>query len=106
MKLLTTLFVGHPVNVLIVGIIFLTVYGLVHLKFFEVKQGKKLILITTIAWWLYTAWDWQVQVWTPEANIRVDLMIIWPVLAILSLWSIYYLLRNLYQNFKNNSSFI
>ena len=49
MKLLTTLFVGHPVNVLIVGIIFLTIYGLVHLKFFEVKQDKKLILIITIA---------------------------------------------------------
>jgi hypothetical protein len=25
---------------------------------------------------------------TPEANIRVDLMLIWPVLLVLSAWSV------------------
>ena len=31
--------------------------------------------------------DVQLVVWrTPEANLRVDLMLIWPVLLILSIW--------------------
>jgi hypothetical protein len=30
---------------------------------------------------------------TPEANIRVDLLIIWPILAILSAWALYRVAR-------------
>jgi len=32
---------------------------------------------------------------TPEANIRVDLLIIWPILAILSVWALYRVARKL-----------
>ena len=38
---------------------------------------------------IYAAWEWLVQIKTPEANIRVDLMVIWPVLAFLSAWALF-----------------
>ena len=45
------------------------------------------------AWALYAAWEWLVQVRTPEANIRVDLLVIWPALALLSAWGLFRALR-------------
>lgn len=39
--------------------------------------------VPAIAWALYAGWEWWVNHATPEADIRVDLLVIWPVLAIL-----------------------
>jgi hypothetical protein len=44
------------------------------------------LLVPTAAWVLYAVWEWLVVWRTPEANIRVDLLLIWPVLLILSIW--------------------
>ena len=38
------------------------------------------------AWVIYAAWEWLVVTFSPEANIRVDLMLICPVVLILSIW--------------------
>jgi hypothetical protein len=46
-----------------------------------------------VAWALYAAWEWLVKVRTPEANIRVDLLLIWPVLLIASLVALVKALR-------------
>ena len=45
------------------------------------------LLVPALAWQVYAAWEWLVLVKTPEANIRVDLLIIWPLLALLTLWA-------------------
>jgi hypothetical protein len=37
-------------------------------------------------WALYAAWEWVVLTRTPEADIRVDLLLIWPLLALCSIW--------------------
>jgi hypothetical protein len=52
-------------------------------------QGSRALLVVAAAWALYAAWEWLVQVRTPEADIRVDLLVIWPVLGLLSLWGLY-----------------
>lgn len=41
-----------------------------------------------MAWLVYAAWEWLVLVKTPEANIRVDLLVIWPLLAMLTIWAV------------------
>lgn len=46
------------------------------------------MLITALAWLGYAVWEWIVLIQTPEANIRVDLLLIWPLLAILTLWAL------------------
>ena len=51
------------------------------------------LLTAALAWGLYAAWEWLVQVRTPEANIRVDLLVIWPALALLSAWALFRALR-------------
>jgi hypothetical protein len=62
--------------------------GFPALRFAALGQGKHpgALLVPTNAWILYATWEWQVMVRTPEANIRFDLMVIWPALLIPTMW--------------------
>ncbi len=86
MELLFWLFVGKPPAILMVAVVFLT--GFLALRFLWPGQARHpgALLIGAIAWGSYAGWEWLVQFRTPEANIRVDLLVIWPVLAIPSTW--------------------
>jgi hypothetical protein len=89
MDFLASLFVAKPFHILAVALLLMAVYG--FLRFTASGEGKATtpILIAGMAWAIYAAWEWLVQVKTPEADIRVDLMLIWPVLALISLWAVY-----------------
>lgn len=63
------------------------------LRLFNTVRQTRPLLIASIAWGFYAAWELLVQIRTPEANIRVDLLVIWPLLAILSIWSLYRVFR-------------
>jgi hypothetical protein len=39
-------------------------------------------------WLAYGGWEWLVLANSPEANIRVDLLVIWPLIALTTLWAI------------------
>jgi hypothetical protein len=93
MELLTSLFVGKPLNILAVAALFLAGYLALRFTTFGVGRHPRLLLVAAITWALYAAWEWLVQVRTPEANIRVDLLVIWPALAILSVWALFRSLR-------------
>ena len=43
--------------------------------------------IPALAWLAYAGWEWLVLVMSPDANIRVDLLLIWPVVALATLWA-------------------
>jgi hypothetical protein len=93
MKLLASLFVGKPLNILLVAALFFA--GYLVLRQSSVAAGRRphALLAAVVAWAVYAAWEWAVQIRTPEANIRVDLLLIWPVLAIVSAWSLVRALR-------------
>jgi len=71
------------------AIVFL--FGCLLLRFTALGTGghPRSLLIAAAAWGLYAAWEWLVQFRTPEADIRVDLLVIWPVLAIISMWAVF-----------------
>ena len=79
MKFLVSLFVGKPLNILVVAALFLSLHIILHNKVIVGDSGHKQLLKTSAAWGLYASWEWLIKIRTPEANIRVDLMIIWPV---------------------------
>ena len=86
MELLASMVVHKPLNILLVAVLF--GIGL------QIRRGSAggsptSMLIVAAGWALYAAWEWLVMTRTPEANIRVDLLVIWPVLLALSGWSIY-----------------
>ena len=93
MELLASLFVGKPKNILVVAIVFLTSYLVLRFAALGVARNSRPLLIVSIAWIIYSAWELLVQTKTPEANIRVDLLVIWPILAILSAWALFRVFR-------------
>jgi ABC-type proline/glycine betaine transport system permease subunit len=86
MELLTSLFVGKPLNILASAVLFLVGYLVLRYTALGISRHPRSLLIATAAWGLYAAWEWLVQIKTPEANIRVDLMLIWPIVLIISIW--------------------
>lgn len=89
MELLASLFVGKPLSILAMAAPFLA--GYIALRFTALGTGRhpRWLLVAAGAWVLCAAWEWLVLLRTPEANIRVDLLVIWPALAILSVWALF-----------------
>jgi hypothetical protein len=89
MEFLASLFVGKPLNILALAVLFLAGYLALRHAPLGICRHPRSLLIATTAWGLYAAWEWLVQIKTPEANIRVDLLVLWPVLAVLSAWALF-----------------
>ena len=85
MEFLASLLVHKPATILIVAALFFAGFLALRLSSFGEARHPGALLVPAIAWALYAIWEWLVMVRTPEANIRVDLLVIWPVLAILSI---------------------
>lgn len=88
MNLLVSLLVGQPLAILLVAACVFAAYLVLRFRLAGLAPHPSALLISAMAWTLYAIWEGLVQLLTPEANIRVDLMLIWPVLAIVSLWSL------------------
>lgn len=93
MSAFVLLFVGKPVNILIVAMVFLAGYLMLRLSHIGLGRRPNALLIAFSAWLLYAAWEWLILIKTPNANIRIDLMVIWPLLLIISLLSLYRVFR-------------
>ena len=84
MQLLASIFVGKPLNILAVTVLFLAGYLALSFTALGIARHPRWLLIASSVWGLYAAREWLVQIKTPEANIRVDLLVIWPALATFS----------------------
>lgn len=86
MEFISSLVVGKPLSILLVAVLF----GLAHLIAQRAgvlsDRHPRSLLVVAAAWAAYALWEWLVVVFTPEANIRVDLMLIWPAVLIVSIW--------------------
>jgi hypothetical protein len=93
LEAVAALFVAKPLNILAIAIAFLAGYAVPRFTALGVNRHPGPLFVASSAWGLYAAWEWLVQVKTPEADIRVDLVVIWPLLAVLSAWALFRLLR-------------
>ena len=93
MDLIASVFVGKPMASAAVAALFYAGYFLVRKGVMMRGHRSKPLLAAAVAWSLYAFWEWLIWVRTPEANVRVDLLVIWPVLAILSVWALFRTIR-------------
>ena len=94
MKLLASLLVGKPLHIVVVAAVFVASHLVLRATVFgAARHHPRALLVAAVGWLSYGAWEWLVQARTPEANIRVDLLIIWPVLAVVSAWAVFRSLR-------------
>ena len=86
MDALSSLLVGRPLNILVVAA--LAVAGHLLVRHIGLGSGRhpRALLVVAGAWTAYAAWEWLVQTRTPEADIRVDLLVIWPAILVVTIW--------------------
>ena len=85
--------VQKPLVIFLVGVVFFVGYRVLRESSFGEGKDATALLVPAVAWALYALWELFVVLKTPEANIRIDLLVIWPVLAILSIWFLVKALR-------------
>lgn len=80
-------FVQHPLRILALG----AAYGLVWAVLRASPMGSRanVLLLPATYCALFAAWETWILVRTPDADMRVDLLLVWPLLLGLTAWSIW-----------------
>ena len=81
-------FVWHPERIVVVSCAFFVTYFALRLlrhKFSSVRDWP--VLIPAIIWGLFAVWEWYCKV--QRYNIRVDLLLIYPILITVSITGLF-----------------
>lgn len=81
--MLTDLFVHNPAVIFLVAGFFFAGYLLARRS--APSRQAKWLLLPAVAWTLWAAWELGIVLFSPEANIRIDLLLIIPVVLLLSI---------------------
>ena len=82
MSIFSSWFIQNPVVILLVAVGFLVAYLL--LRSSHAAKRPKALLWPTVAWALWALWEFAITRFSPEANIRVDLLVIVPLILIIT----------------------
>ena len=87
MAAIFSLLIGRPLLILLVALL----WGLAALA---LRRSRRPLLANSLTWFSCACWEGLIQAITPEANIRVDLLLIAPLLLALGLWALVAILRS------------
>jgi len=79
--------VQQPGHILLVATLNLALWALCRATVLRTVPRSNVLWVPAVLWLAYAVWEWLVLVRTPEANIRVDLLLVWPVIALVTLWA-------------------
>jgi len=79
--------VQQPLHILLVAAGNLPVWAAVRATPMRDVPGANVFWAPAIAWLAYAGWEWLVLQRSPEADLRVELLVIWPCLALLTAWA-------------------
>ena len=85
------LFVHEPLSILALAMLYLVVWG--ALRSSHLGRRANPLLLPCIFCLAFAVWEWLVSTRTPEANIRVDLLLIWPALLVMTAWALIRIVR-------------
>ncbi len=91
MAALINIFVGNPLLLAAISAVFFVAYFLTRNN---PSLRAKTLLAPAIGWLAWALWEWGVQAFSPGANIRVDLLLIMPIMLILTSYGVVYLFRS------------
>lgn len=82
-------FVGHPDRIAVVAMLFLVLFGALK----TVRHSWSWPVLWTAGLWVaFAIWEWSILV--QEANIRVDLILVYPILLSVTIWGLWAGLRS------------
>ena len=79
--------VQQPLHIALIAAANLALWALARATVLRTAPRSNRLWVPAALWLAYAVWEWLVMVQTPEANIRVDLLLIWPVIGLATLWA-------------------
>ncbi|MFO1315373.1 MAG: hypothetical protein U1F58_07190 [Burkholderiales bacterium] len=80
-------FVAQPAHILLVAAALGALWALGRATVLRGNPRANVWWVPAVLWLAYAGWEWLVVTRTPEANIRVDLLLIWPLLGLAMIWA-------------------
>ena len=77
--------VAQPTHILLVA----AAWAVCRATVLRGVDGANVLWVPAALWLAYAGWEWLVVTRSPDANIRVDLMLVWPVLALTTAWALW-----------------
>lgn len=85
---LAGVFVQEPLHIAAVALGLAALSAVGRATVLRDMPKANVLWVPALLWFGYAAWEWLVLVKTPEADIRVDLLVIWPILGVVTLWAL------------------
>ena len=89
LQTITSALIQKPLNILAFAAALAACWALLRFGAALGARRPNALLAPVVGSILYASWEWLVMTRTPEANIRVDLLVIWPALFFLTVWSLF-----------------
>ena len=80
--------VQQPGHILLVAALNLGVWWVARATVLRMAPRANVLWVPAALWLAYAAWEWLVLTRTPDADIRVDLLLIWPAIGVASVWAV------------------
>ncbi|MDH4180482.1 MAG: hypothetical protein OEV46_00610 [Betaproteobacteria bacterium] len=87
LEVLSRWLVQQPAHILLIAMVILALWAAGRATVLRTVPKSNVLWVPAVLWLAYAGWEWLVLAKSPEANIRVDLLLIWPVIALATLWA-------------------
>ena len=87
LEVLSLWLVQQPAHILLIAMVILALWAAGRATVLRTVPKSNVLWVPAVLWLAYAGWEWLVLAKSPEANIRVDLLLIWPVIALATLWA-------------------
>jgi hypothetical protein len=87
LEVLSRWLVQQPAHILLIAMVILALWAAGRATVLRTVPKSNVLWVPAVLWLAYAVWEWLVLAKSPEANIRVDLLLIWPVIALATLWA-------------------
>ena len=86
-EMLSRWLIQQPAHILLIAAVNLALWAVCRATVLRSVPKSNVLWVPAVGWLAYAGWEWLVLVKSPEANIRVDLLLIWLVLGLATLWA-------------------
>jgi hypothetical protein len=80
--------VQQPGHILLIAAGYVALWALLRSTILRAAPRANVFLVPAILCLAYTVWEWLLLRQSPEADIRFDLLVIWPVIAGATVWAL------------------
>jgi hypothetical protein len=80
--------VQQPGHIVLVAVASLALWAFCRATILRKVPKANVLWVPAVLWLAYAGWEALVLVKTPEADIRIDLLLVWPLIGVVTLWAL------------------